>query len=274
LVPRLTRAQLMKAVRTPARVFGREVSDALAERIINDSFAFQDELPVLQHALMRTWLAAKSGAALLDLDDYKSDRVGTVEDALNVHGEDLVGEKGLEPRLTSRQRELVEVVLKRLTLDTGEESTRAPAALQELADVAGVAVDDADLVSVIERLRAPDCQFLSPPRPVPLEARTEIDLTHEAILRRWARLKEWAAEECRDSATYRRLLDVALAREVNPESETLWREPQHSAQRSSWNRRNPGDAWAKPYHQEVGKLTAAQSEHIVDPGTSPPELDH
>jgi energy-coupling factor transporter ATP-binding protein EcfA2 len=272
LVPRLTRAQLMKAVRLPAKVGGREVSAALAERIINDSFSLQDELPVLQHALMRTWRAAKAGAATLELGDYKNEKVGTVADALDVHGEEIAAEDAPEPRLSPRQRGLLETVLKRLTLHTGEESTRSPASLGELAEVAGVKHEDADLRSVIERLRASDCQFLSPPSVVKLEPATQIDLTHEAILRRWARLKEWAIEERQDAQAYRRILDAALSRRERPDEEPLFREPQLSGQLAWWRKKKPSAAWARRYHPAVTKLGERQRERYVGGDTG--SVDH
>ena len=39
----------------PARVGGREMSNRLVQRLLNDISDDPDQLPILQHALMRTW---------------------------------------------------------------------------------------------------------------------------------------------------------------------------------------------------------------------------
>ncbi len=55
LIPRLTTEQLRKAIESPAKVKGARIQPALVARLLNDIGDDQDQLPVLQHALMRTW---------------------------------------------------------------------------------------------------------------------------------------------------------------------------------------------------------------------------
>ena len=71
LVPSLTRDQREEAIRGPiGRAEGR-ITDDLVEWLLNDSSEEHDQLPVLQHALMRTWqLARQSGRRELTLDLY------------------------------------------------------------------------------------------------------------------------------------------------------------------------------------------------------------
>src|ERR1700676_4882521 len=54
LTPRLNRDQLHEAITKPAERCGREIESSLVLRLLNDVANDQDQLPVLQKALMRT----------------------------------------------------------------------------------------------------------------------------------------------------------------------------------------------------------------------------
>lgn len=55
LIPRLTRDQLRQVIESPAKIFGAQMSPVLVTNLLNDIGDDQDQLPVLQHSLMRTW---------------------------------------------------------------------------------------------------------------------------------------------------------------------------------------------------------------------------
>ena len=55
LTPRLTRDQYRSAIVEPALVAGGQLDDALVNQLLNDLRGEPDQLPVLQHALMRMW---------------------------------------------------------------------------------------------------------------------------------------------------------------------------------------------------------------------------
>lgn len=55
LIPRLSRDQLRQVIESPAKVHGVELSPALVTNLLNAIGDDQDQLPVLQHSLMRTW---------------------------------------------------------------------------------------------------------------------------------------------------------------------------------------------------------------------------
>ncbi len=55
LTPRLTRDQLREAITGPVAVAGGEITPRLVNRLLNDVGDDQDQLPVLQHLLMRVW---------------------------------------------------------------------------------------------------------------------------------------------------------------------------------------------------------------------------
>ena len=55
LVPRMTRDEVRLAITGPVAVGGGEIAPRLVRRLLNELGDDQDQLPVLQHALMRTW---------------------------------------------------------------------------------------------------------------------------------------------------------------------------------------------------------------------------
>ena len=55
LVPRMTREERRSAIAGPVAVGGAEITPRLVLRLLNDVGDDPDQLPILQHALMRTW---------------------------------------------------------------------------------------------------------------------------------------------------------------------------------------------------------------------------
>jgi ABC-type oligopeptide transport system ATPase subunit len=55
LVPQMTREQKKMAIEGPVAVGGGRISQRLVKKLLNDMGKNQDQLPILQHALMRTW---------------------------------------------------------------------------------------------------------------------------------------------------------------------------------------------------------------------------
>jgi hypothetical protein len=57
LIPRIMRDQQRPAIEGPVAVGGGTIALRLVQRLLNDVGDDPDQLPVLQHALMRTWEA-------------------------------------------------------------------------------------------------------------------------------------------------------------------------------------------------------------------------
>src|SRR5687767_11729194 len=89
LVPRMTRDGLRAAITGPVAVAGGQIAPRLVLRLLNDVGDRQDELPLVQHVLMRTWdhwARHNSPGTPLDLQNY--DAVGGLKDALSLHAEE------------------------------------------------------------------------------------------------------------------------------------------------------------------------------------------
>ena len=100
LTPRLTREQCRLAIAGPARVFGGSVEAPLVNRLLNDFGPDPDQLPLLQHALMRMWERAQARAReageapLVALRDYEE--LGGLTRALSDHADEAL--HALSPR--------------------------------------------------------------------------------------------------------------------------------------------------------------------------------
>ena len=55
LIPQMTRDQQRMAIEGPVAVGGGKITKRLTQQLLNDVGNNPDQLPILQHALMRTW---------------------------------------------------------------------------------------------------------------------------------------------------------------------------------------------------------------------------
>ena len=162
LTPRLTRDQYREAIVEPALVAGGQLTDALVNRLLNDLRGEPDQLPVLQHALMRMWTQAADNApdSALTVHDYEA--VGGLAGALSKHCDEI-----LYNELDAEQQRIAEVLFRALCERSSEQrDTRRPAKLGEIAAIAGV--DVKAVIPVVDAFRGAGRNFLTPPFPQPL----------------------------------------------------------------------------------------------------------
>ncbi len=204
LIPRMTRDQRRAAIVEPIRVGGGTISQRLVVRLLNDVGDDPDQLPILQHALMRTWdywLAHDADERPIDADDYVA--IGTMSDALSQHADEAY--EGLPDE---RYRTIAKRVFQALS-EKGADSreTRRPTALGKLAQVVDAPI--ADVIRVLDDFRAPGRSFVMPAHGVPLDANSVIDISHESLIRGWRRMRQWVDQEAELARIYRRLAETA-----------------------------------------------------------------
>jgi WD40 repeat protein len=204
LVPRLTREQRRQAIEGP---LGRvQISSALVEQILNDAGDEPDQLPILQHALMRTWSHWRKSSPQNDRaispDDYQA--IGGFADALNQHANELLQ--------SLSDPEFAEIIFKRLTaLGRSNRERRDPAQLSELWELCNAVNSERQkrVSDVIELFRQDEATFLAP-RDGHLAPDTFIDIVHESLIRNWKKLaEEWLPEQESQAKTLAELLDRA-----------------------------------------------------------------
>lgn len=254
LIPRLTRDQLREVIEGPVALCHGQITARLVNLLLNDIGDRQDQLPILQHALMRTWNKCRQQAGreedagnlpALDLPHYEA--VGGLENALSKHADEALTE------LDERQQQIAKKVFQCLT-EKGEDNReiRRPVALQSLCEVAQAS--QPEVIAVIETFRAPGRTFLMPPRDdkPELQAETRIDISHESLIRVWQRLRHWVNEEAEAAATYRRLADVAQRRAAG-KAEVLSGVDLDAA--LQWHTdTQPSAVWAARYHHDFASV--------------------
>ncbi|MEU6865466.1 hypothetical protein ABZ924_19720 [Streptomyces sp. NPDC046876] len=182
----MTAAELRRAVVEPARRAGLTVEGALQATLVAHAHGRVGALPLLSHALLETW-RRRRGAALT-LDGFRA--AGGFEGALAQSAE------ALYTSLTGRQRLLAQQIFVHLiALGEGTEDTKRPVAREELDR-------DADTATVLARAARLRLLTLDHGR---------VELTHEALIRAWPRLRGWLTEDRERLRLHRRLTDAAHA---------------------------------------------------------------
>jgi tetratricopeptide (TPR) repeat protein len=239
LVGRMSRDGLRAAITGPVAVAGGAIAPRLVNRVLNDLGDDHDQLPLVQHALMRTWdhAASRPSDGPIDIDDYVA--AGTFRQALSNHAEEAYQE-AVERGLG----EIAERIFKALTdTVTDQRGVRRPTAIGELAEI--VEASEAQVIEVVDRFRAPGRSFLTPPARIALGSHSIVDISHESLMRCWARLIAWAEEERAAAAFYVRLLQAAAWYEQGSAGE--WRNPELELA-VRWKAENaPTRAWAERY---------------------------
>lgn len=239
LVPRMTRDELRAAITGPVAVGGAAIAPRLVSRLLNDVGDDPDQLPILQHALMRTWDRWDEDHAPgepLDLRHYEE--IGTMKEALSRHAEEALGE------LDERGRTVAETLFRALTERGGDgKGIRRPVRLAEVGTLTGGGTDE--IATVAERFRQPGRSFLMPPAGVELRSDSVLDLSHESLMRIWGRLHQWAEEEGQSAQVYLGLARAAARHESGISA--LWRDPELQIALNWRRQQSPTEAWAARY---------------------------
>jgi WD40 repeat protein len=242
LIPRMTRDQFRQAITGPAAVCGDSVSPQLTQQLLNDLNNDPDQLPVLQHALMRAWNQWRNRPGdtnVLELQEYLS--IGGMAEALSRHADEAFEE------LSESDQQIAERLFQCLT-EKGPDNreVRRPTRLGQICRI--LEVDLKSVKKVIERFREEDRAFLVPYRLIALDENSVIDISHESLIRKWNRLREWVDKEARSRAIYLRLAEAARLNRSNEAG--LWRNPDLQLALDWKEQAHPNEAWAERYEPD------------------------
>ncbi|WP_346137945.1 hypothetical protein [Streptomyces coeruleofuscus] len=203
----LTTAELREAVTGPAKAVGLELEPGLAELIVREVSADGPRgahdagvLPLLSHALLATWQRRKAGR--LTLAGYRA--AGGIQGAVAATAERAWS--GLDPAARTAARLLL-LRLVRLGEDT--QATRRRGTRRQLAD------ESTDPGKTEESLEA-----LVRARLVTLDAET-VEITHEALLHAWPRLRDWIDDDRQGNLLRQRLEEDGRAWEESDRDTAL-----------------------------------------------------
>jgi uncharacterized RDD family membrane protein YckC len=246
----MTRDELREAITSPVAVGGGEIAPRLVNRLLNDVGDNPDQLPILQHALMRTWdfwAANHSDTEPIDLRHYEA--IGGMSKAMSLQADEAYDELSEE-----RGRFIAEKMFKALTdLGTDPRGIRRPLKLATLTEIAGTGSEE-EVKAVIEVFREPSHSFLMPPVPEPLEPEKVIDISHESLIRVWERLRRWAEDEAISAGRYQRLAETAALEKAGKAG--LWRDPDLQLALDWQQEQAPTPAWANLYGGNFESTTA------------------
>ncbi|MCK5822822.1 MAG: hypothetical protein KAG95_02390 [Bacteroidales bacterium] len=240
LVPQMTRNDLRQAILGPIAVGSAKITPFLEQQLLNDIGDNPDQLPILQHALMRTWdywLNNHDNDSPINIEDYNS--IGRMEKALSLHANEAFDE------LSHNQKQICQNLFKTLT-EKGSDNrgVRRPSSAKEIAAITNASVEDT--ITVIDNFRGRGRSFIYPSIEYPIDENSIIDISHESLMRIWDKLSNWVKEENDSIQMYTRLSDAAAKYQ---EGETgLWRPPDLQLAINWKEKQKPTLAWAQRYN--------------------------
>src|SRR5258706_15036807 len=135
---------------------------------------------------------------------------------------------------------------------TDARGIRRPASMAEICAVTGASLDE--VTAVVDVFRRPGRSFLMPPQEVALRPGSVIDMSHESLMRNWARLAQWTEEEARSGQLY---LNVARAAQRHEEGvAALWRDSELQLALTWLDEEHPTAGWAPRFGPSVRRVPA------------------
>ncbi|MBV8329002.1 MAG: tetratricopeptide repeat protein [Verrucomicrobia bacterium] len=192
----MNREELDSVIRRPASLHNVRFEEGLAERILNDAGVEPSTLPLLEFALAELWERQTEG--MLTHAGYE--RIGQLSGAIAHQAEKVI--RGLG----QSQQEVARHILARLVrlADESGEHTRQRVSLAALyseellnKDAGRKVLDQLTQARLVTVAIASD------------QRQQMVEIAHEALVRRWPRLKQWL-EEDREILVWRQRLDSLI----------------------------------------------------------------
>jgi WD40 repeat protein len=240
LVPDLGTENWREAIEGPVNFAGAKIDPELVKILLDDLRDRNDQLPVLQHAMMRTWAHWKKldePDKPISIADYNS--AGTMNEAVSLHANEAYQE------LDQRGKEICAIMFKAITKKGSDnKGLRHPSDIETIRTIASCS--DEELYDVVEKFRNPSRSFITSSENVILSDRSVIDLRNECLIRSWDRLKDWIDDEASAMQIYLRLSEssalyqqgkASLCRPPDLQPAIIWR-----------NQYKPTLSWAVQYN--------------------------
>jgi WD40 repeat protein len=260
LVPHMNSENYRSAIEGPVKYAGATIDPKLVETLLNDIGDQTDQLPVLQHALMRTWSywqELDDPGKAVSFTDY--DSVGTMSDAMSRHANEAFEE------LTPRGKEICEKMFKSITEKGADnKGIRHPLRVSAIKKVAGCT--SGELFEVVEKFRIASRSFITPREGVPLTDESVIDLSHESLMRLWDRLRLWVDDEASSVQMYLRLSEASAMYQQG--KTTLWRPPDLQLAINWREQQKPTLQWAErfdpAFERAMVYLRTSEKEYLAE----------
>lgn len=198
LVDAMSELELRAAIEEPARLTGYEFEAGLVDVLLHDASKEPSALPLLQHSLLELW-EHRAGNRFTHAA-YK--QIGGLEGALEKRAEKIF--MALTP---DEQAYAKRMLLRLIQPGQGTDATKRRAPVTELSVIAS---SKPMLDEIISRLTAPDARLLTTQTKDAVEGEPVVELSHEALIKSWKRLRDWIDEERQNLITQRRLSQATV----------------------------------------------------------------
>jgi len=254
LVPRLTRMELKTVIEGPAKLYGGHLDPALTSRLLNETVRVKDELPLLQHALMRMWEfeTQRKNTGEIELTDYAS--IGGIEKALSNHADEaLAGLNKEELGITKKSFQALTAI------DENSRKIRRPVLLSQLKAITGAG--EKHLLAIIDLFVKDGRSFLVVNKAGDTNDQV-IDISHESLIRQWNTLSQWVDEEGESAENY---LQLAEATKMHKQKKKDYLSGSELQLALEWRETaKPSATWANRYKEGFEEcmeyLDASESE--------------
>ena len=240
LVPYMGTENLKEVIERPVNYAGAKIDPTLIEALLNDLRDRTDQLPVLQHAMMRTWAHWQ----LLDEPDKPInkadyDSIGTIINSVSQHADKVYED------LDQRGKEICAVLFKSITRKGPDnKGFRHPSDIETIKSIAGCS--DKELFDIIEKFRSSSLSVITPGEGVILNDNSAIDLQNDCIITLWDRLKDWIDNEDASMQMYSRLSEASA---LYQQGKTGLYTPPDLLLAIKWrDQNNPTLSWAVQYN--------------------------
>ncbi|MDB5240899.1 MAG: hypothetical protein JWP57_1524 [Spirosoma sp.] len=240
LLPKMNQDEIRQVIATPISVMGASIADELTTRLMNDIGTKMDQLPILQHALMRTWnhwQHTQKSTTPIDVNDYEA--IGTMDKAITLHAEEVYGNLPDEKSQVATEKLFKALVV----LDEGNKGMIRPTPISTVSEISGIPLYL--LIDVLNRFREPSVSFLTPSTAVYADPEVIIDLSHERLTNLWERLQTWVKEETESAKFYKQVNYSATL--YHEGKSGLWINPELQIGLKWLAENRPTQAWANRY---------------------------
>jgi WD40 repeat protein len=199
---------LRQAIEEPAWHVGLEFEQGLVETILGDVENQPGALPLLEHALLELW--ERRRGRMLTLEAYRES--GGVEGAIAKRADTIY------TSFSSEQQTIARRIMLRLTQPgEGTEDTRRRATMSELVTRSG----ESEMVEGVAQAMANARLLTTGTDEQPGEQ--TVDVSHEALIRGWPRLRKWIEEDRVGLRILRRLTEAAREWQTSKDESLLYR---------------------------------------------------
>ncbi|QIS07976.1 hypothetical protein [Nocardia arthritidis] len=236
LVGPMNTEELRRAIVRPAADAQCAVEGALLARIIADTAGQKNTLPLVSHALRETWRRRRGNS--LTLTGYEA--AGGIRHALAQTAETIYS--GMSPE---QQRLLRATLLRLVALGDGTEDTKRRVARSALPAEAG------PLIEALARARL-----------LTLDAGS-VEITHEALLQAWPRLRGWLDGDRAGLRTHHQLLEAAGAWIHDDRDPGILYRGSRLTAATEWVRNHGDDMLLGEHVREFLAVSTRQEQHRV-----------